>query len=42
MFVPKINIADITGKRRKNIIFYLEAKVVKLSLVLYDETLAKA
>ena len=32
----------ITVKPRKNIIFYLEANVVKSSLVLYDDALAKA
>ena len=32
----------ITVKHRKTLYFYLEAKVVKLSLVLYDDTLAKA
>ena len=31
----------MTVKPRKNTIFYLEDKVVKLSLVLYDDTLAK-
>ena len=32
----------ITVKPRKTLFFYLEAKVVKLKLILYDDTLAKA